>query len=63
MVMKFFETHEFRKLVAAYRDGFLTFSELKEELEWCWEKINEGAVAGIAERSDSPVATILGKHA
>jgi hypothetical protein len=46
--MHILEMPEFRKLAEAYRNGYLSFNELKEELEWYWDvKLSKNASAGI----------------
>ena len=58
--MQILEMPEFRKLVEAYRDGFLSFSELKEELEGCWDmKIYGGTKAPVMGKPGVPMLPIL----
>jgi len=56
--MDILEMPEFRKLAEAYRKGYLSFNELKEELEWYWDvKLSKNARAGILKTSDGFMAT------
>jgi hypothetical protein len=36
--MEILQAPESRRMAAAYRDGHITFRELMQELEWCWDK-------------------------
>ena len=41
--MQILQEHEVRKLVKAYQHRYITVEELKEELEWYWDrKIHRG---------------------
>ena len=57
--MQILEMPEFRKLAEAYRNGYLSFTELKEELEGCWEKTLQGtAKTHLVERTSGPLTSI-----
>ena len=56
--MDILEMPEFRKLAEAYRNGYLSFNELKEELESYWdEKLRKNASARIVETREGLMAT------
>jgi hypothetical protein len=56
--MYILEMPEFRKLAEAYRNGYLSFNELKEELESYWdERLRKNASARIVETRDGLMAT------
>jgi hypothetical protein len=35
--MQILQVPEARKMVKAYRDGYITVKELREDLEWYWD--------------------------
>jgi hypothetical protein len=58
--MQILQVQEARKMVKAYRDGHITVEELREELEWYWDrKIYKGARTPIVERTGVLMTAIL----
>ena len=60
--MQTLQEHEFRKMVKAYLNGYITANELREQLEWYWDrKIYKGTKMPISEREGAPRTTIQGE--
>jgi hypothetical protein len=57
--MQILQVPEARKMVKAYRDGYITIGELMEELECYWDKkIYKGTKTAILERTGAPMNEI-----
>jgi hypothetical protein len=57
--MQILQVPEARKMVKAYRDGYITFEELREDLELYWDKkIYKGTKTPILERTGTPMHAI-----
>lgn len=58
--MKILQVPEAKKTVQAYLDGSITVEELREDLEWYWDKkLYRGTKAPIVERKGVPMPAIL----
>ena len=61
--MQILQEHEVRKLVKAYQDRYITVEELREELEWYWDrKIHKGTRMPLLMRRVVPGPSIPVGH-
>jgi hypothetical protein len=58
--MEILQVPEAKRTVQAYLDGYITIKEMREDLEWYWDrKIYRGTRAPIVERKGVPMPPIL----
>jgi hypothetical protein len=54
--MQILKMPEAKKMVKSYLDGYITVKELREELEWYWNKeICKGTERPVVERTGVPM--------